>query len=247
MNEQYTRNVVEAALLAAGRPLSIEELLALFDERSRPDKEEIEATLATLTEDYGDRGIEIRKVASGYRVQVRTALAGEVSRLWQDRPQRYSRALLETLALITYRQPVTRGEIEDVRGVQVNPNIIRTLLDRGWIRVVGHRDVPGHPELLATTREFLDYFGLASLEDLPALADLRDMDNVGLQLELPASDAASADGGDTGHGAALAAESERQLAGDDDDGGEEEESAAGHEQSSSTGLVAHPAPHGDDF
>jgi segregation and condensation protein B len=244
MNEQYVRNVVEAALLAAGRPLGIEELLALFDERSRPEKDELEAALEKLDEEYRDRGIELSRVASGYRIQIRSSLSGEVSRLWQERPQRYSRALLETLALIAYRQPVTRGEIEDVRGVQVNPNIIRTLLDRGWIRVVGHRDVPGHPELLATTREFLDYFGLESLDRLPTLAELRDMDNVGLQLELQAADAASVDGGDAGLAVAAAAEAERDLAAGEDEGGDEEDAAGAEPPAASPGLVA--APERDD-
>ena len=123
------------------------------------------------------------EVARGFRVQVRSAFAGPVSRLWQERPTRYSRALLETLALIAYRQPITRGEIEDVRGVAVNPNIVKTLSERGWVRVVGTREVPGRPELLGTTREFLDYFGLKSLDALPTLAELKDMDNVGVQLE----------------------------------------------------------------
>jgi segregation and condensation protein B len=240
MNEQYLRNVVEAALLGAGRPLAIEELLALFDERNRPETDEVKAALDKLGEEYRDRGIELRKVASGYRVQIRASMSAEVSRLWQERPQRYSRALLETLALIAYRQPVTRGEIEDVRGVQVNPNIIRTLLDRGWIRVVGHRDVPGHPELLATTREFLDYFGLESLDGLPTLAELRDMDNVGLQLELPASDAASVDGGDAGLAAAAAAQAERELGAGEEDAGEDEDASGAQSQASAPGLVAFP-------
>jgi segregation and condensation protein B len=240
MNEQYIRNVVEAALLAAGRPLSLEELQSLFDERSRPEKDEVKAALEALSEDYRERGIEVRKVASGYRVQIRTSMSAEVSRLWQDRPQRYSRALLETLALIAYRQPVTRGEIEDVRGVQVNPNIIRTLLDRGWIRVTGHRDVPGHPELLATTREFLDYFGLTSLEALPTLAALKDMDNVGLQLEMPTNDAASVDGGDAGLAAAAAAETELELSGGGEEGDDEDESPGGEAQAAPPGLVASP-------
>ena len=240
MNEQYLRNVVEAALLAAGRPLGIEELLALFDERDRPEKDEVRAALDKLGEEYDVRGIELRKVASGYRVQIRASLSGEVSRLWQERPQRYSRALLETLALIAYRQPVTRGEIENVRGVQVNPNIIRTLLDRGWIRVVGHRDVPGHPELLATTREFLDYFGLESLDGLPTLAELRDMDNVGLQLDLPATDAASVDGGDAGLAAAAAAQAERELGAGEEDAAEDEDASGAQSQAAAPGLVASP-------
>ncbi|HZF17447.1 MAG TPA: SMC-Scp complex subunit ScpB [Steroidobacteraceae bacterium] len=238
MNEQYVKNVIEAALLAAGRPLGVDELLALFDERSRPEKADVTGALTTLMEEYRDRGIELRKVASGYRVQIRPAMGAEVSRLWQERPQRYSRALLETLALIAYRQPITRGEIEDVRGVQVNPNIIRTLLDRSWIRVVGHRDVPGHPELLATTREFLDYFGLAALDELPSLAALRDMDNVGLQLELPAADAATVDGGDAGLAAAAEAEIEGQLGGADDESGDDEDAPGGDAQAAAPGLVA---------
>ena len=238
MNEQYLRNLIEAALLAAGRPLGVEELLALFDERDRPERNEVERALAGLREDYRERGIELVRVASGYRIQVRRALAGEISRLWQERPQRYSRALLETLALIAYRQPVTRGEIEGVRGVQVNPNIVRTLLDRGWIRVVGHRDVPGHPELLATTREFLDYFGLRSLEELPSLAELREMDNVGLQLELQAPDAASADGGDAGHAVAFADAVENELAGGEDESGDDADPDADSGRPPSTGLVA---------
>jgi segregation and condensation protein B len=139
--------------------------------------------LALLATDYEGRALELVEVASGWRAQVRSDYAAPVSRLWQERPTRYSRALLETLALIAYRQPITRAEIEEVRGVAVNPNIIRTLSERGWIRIVGHREVPGRPELLGTTREFLDYFGLKSLDQLPSLAELKDMDNVGVQLE----------------------------------------------------------------
>jgi segregation and condensation protein B len=183
MSEQMVRNVVEAALLAAGRPLDAEELLALFDEFERPALSEITAALAELAASFEGRGIELKEVASGYRIQVRDSVALQVSRLWQERPQKYTRALLETLALIAYRQPITRGEIEDIRGVQVNPNIVRTLQERGWIRVIGHRDVPGRPELLATTRDFLDYFNLRSLDDLPSLAQLRDFESLGVQLE----------------------------------------------------------------
>ena len=156
MQERYLRNVIEAALLAAGRPLSVAELIEIFDAREQPAADEVRAVLEALESDYADRGIELREVASGFRIQIRHTLTDAVSRLWQERPQRYSRALLETLALIAYRQPITRAEIEAVRGVTVNPNIVRTLLERNWIRVVGHREVPGHPELLGTTREFLD-------------------------------------------------------------------------------------------
>ena len=185
MNETYLKNVVEAALLAAGRPLHADEIAELFDEPERPSLEAIEAALAALAEDFTERGIELRKVASGYRIQVRQSLAAPISRLWQERPARYSRALLETLALVAYRQPITRGEIEDIRGVAVNPHIVRTLMERNWVRVVGHREVPGHPELLGTTREFLDYFGLQSLDALPTLVQLRDIENLGVQLEFP--------------------------------------------------------------
>ncbi len=183
MSETYLRNVIEAALLAAGRPVSVTELAELFEERGRPETTELRAAVAELTAEYEGRGIEIKETANGFRVQVRRELAHEISRLWPERPPRYSRAMLETLALIAYRQPITRGEIEDVRGVTVNPNIVRTLSERGWIRVVGHREVPGHPELLGTTREFLDYFSLKSLDELPSLAALKDMDDVGIQLD----------------------------------------------------------------
>jgi segregation and condensation protein B len=184
MNDSYVRNVIEAALLAAGGPLAVPELVRLFDETARPSPQGVRAALEALTAEYVGRGIELKETASGFRIQVRRELASEVSRLWPERTARYSRALLETLALIAYRQPITRAEIEAVRGVAVNPNIIRTLLERNWIRVVGHRDVPGHPELLATTREFLDYFGLKSLDELPPLAELKAMADINLPLAL---------------------------------------------------------------
>jgi segregation and condensation protein B len=186
MNENYLKNVVEAALLAAGRPLGVAELRDLFDEFARPELAAIEAALAALGADYAGRGIVLAEVASGWRIQLRGDVAQPVSRLFQERPAKYSRALLETLALIAYRQPITRGEIEDIRGVAVNPNIVRTVLERGWVRVIGHRDVPGRPELLATTREFLDYFGLKTLDDLPTLAQIKDVETLGVQLEFDA-------------------------------------------------------------
>jgi segregation and condensation protein B len=183
MNEIYLRNVIEAALLAAGRPVAAPELRELFDEFARPELAAVEAALRQLAAGYEGRGIVLAEVASGWRIQVRADVAQPVSRLFQERPAKYSRALLETLALIAYRQPITRGEIEDIRGVAVNPNIVRTVLERGWVRVIGHRDVPGRPELLATTREFLDYFGLKTLDDLPTLAQLKDVESLGVQLE----------------------------------------------------------------
>jgi segregation and condensation protein B len=184
MNEHYLRNVIEAALLAAGRPVQAAELIQLFDENARPTIEQIRAAIDGLAAEYAERGIELKETAGGVRIQVRRELAGEVSRLWPERPARYSRALLETLALIAYRQPITRGEIEAVRGVAVNPNIVKTLLERNWVRVVGHRDVPGRPELLGTTRDFLDYFGLRSLDELPPLSELKAVGDINLQLDL---------------------------------------------------------------
>ena len=184
MNESYIRNVIEAGLLAAGGPVPIAELARLFDDAVRPSTQVLRQVLEALAAEYEGRGIELKETASGFRVQVRSELAGEISRLWPERAARYSRALLETLALIAYRQPITRAEIEAVRGVAVNPNIIRTMIERSWVRVVGHREVPGHPELLGTTREFLDYFGLKSLEELPPLAELKAMGDLTLQLAL---------------------------------------------------------------
>ncbi len=183
MDTAQLKGTIEAALLAYGQPLGIEQLRALFEDFERPEAQQVRKALAELTDDCAGRPMELVEVASGFRLQVRKEFSARLSKLWQERPARYSRALLETLALIAYRQPITRGEIEDVRGVTVNPNIIRTLAERGWIRVVGHREVPGHPELLGTTRDFLDYFSLRSLDELPSLAALRDMDDVGIQLE----------------------------------------------------------------
>jgi segregation and condensation protein B len=184
MDKIQIKNIVEAALMVAGRPLNVDGLLGVFGDGARPERGEIREAVETLREEYDGRGIRIVEVASGYRIQAATELSDWLSRLWQERPPRYSRALLETLALIAYRQPITRGEIEDVRGVSVSTNIIRTLLERNWIRVVGHRDVPGRPEMFGTTREFLDYFGLRKLDELPSLAELRDLDSLNVELDL---------------------------------------------------------------
>nr|WP_223296764.1 SMC-Scp complex subunit ScpB [Thiorhodovibrio frisius] len=173
-SEPDLKQVVEGALLAAGGPLSVERLLALYGEDEQPPREAVLAALGALEQDYAGRGIEVMQVAGGYRIQVRAEVAPRVARLWDEKPTRYSRALLETLALIAYRQPITRGEIEDIRGVSVSTQIIRTLQERDWVRVVGHRDVPGRPALYTTTKTFLDYFGLISLNDLPPLAALRE-------------------------------------------------------------------------
>jgi segregation and condensation protein B len=185
MEQREIKHVIEAALLAAGRPLSFERISELFGRRGAPDRGAIKGALAELESDYERRGIELKEVASGYRIQVRSRMNDWLTPLWEERAPRYSRALLETLALIAYRQPITRGDIEDVRGVAVSTNIVRTLLERGWIRVVGHRDVPGQPAMFGTTKEFLDYFGLKKLDDLPPLSELKDLDDLNPELGLP--------------------------------------------------------------
>ncbi|WP_144944710.1 SMC-Scp complex subunit ScpB [Pseudomonas oryzihabitans] len=168
--------LLEAILLAAGRPLTLERLAELFEEYERPEPAHLRAGLAALGGSCRKRGFELKEVASGYRLQVREKYAPWVGRLWEERPPRYSRAMLETLALIAYRQPITRGEIEEVRGVAVNSQIVKTLLERDWIRVVGYRDVPGRPAMFATTKTFLDYFDLRSLDQLPPLAEVRQLE-----------------------------------------------------------------------
>ena len=185
MDATEIKYFVEAALLAAGRPLSVDQLQKLFDGRMTPEKAEIRQAVDALNEDYEARGIIIGEVASGFRVQVKSGMADQLQKLWEERAPRYSRALFETLALVAYRQPITRGEIEEVRGVSVSSNIMRSLVEREWVRVVGHRDVPGRPEMFATTKQFLDYFGLKKLDDLPPLADLSDWESLRVQLNLP--------------------------------------------------------------
>lgn len=162
--------------MASGEPLSIERLRGLFDERARPSKAALREALGRLQAAYADSAVALVEVASGWRFQVRQEYTQWIARLWEQRPGRYSRAVLETLALIAYRQPITRGEIEEVRGVSVGTQIMRTLQERGWVKVVGHREVPGRPALYGTTGEFLDYFNLKSLDQLPALAEVRDPD-----------------------------------------------------------------------
>ncbi len=176
------KRILEAVLLAAAQPLSLSQLSAVFEEQEAPSREDLARALEQLREDCEGRGVELVEVASGFRYQVRTDVHAFVTRLWTERQTRYSRALLETLALIAYRQPVTRGEIEQVRGVGVSTSIIKTLEEREWVRVVGYRDVPGKPALLGTTRAFLDYFNLKSLDELPALSELRDLTDPDLQL-----------------------------------------------------------------
>lgn len=207
--------IIEAAILAAAKPMSVAQISALFEDHERPANEDIRNALKEVGERCEGRGYELVEVASGFRFQVREQFSPWVSRLWQERPQKYSRALLETLALIAYRQPITRGEIEEIRGVAVSTQIIRTLHEREWIRAVGHRDVPGRPAMYATTRQFLDYFNLKSLDQLPALADIRDLETLNAELgfgePLPESlreDAATPESAD---GDATLAEGEREA------------------------------------
>ncbi len=182
MQLEQIKNIIEASLLASQEPLSRTALSNLFDGQDAVSTKQITQCLDALKSACNGRGIQLVEVASGYRYQVRTDTYPWISRLWKERPQRYSRALLETLALITYRQPITRGEIEQVRGVVVSTPIMRTLEEREWVRVVGHRDTPGHPALYGTTREFLDYFNLKSLDELPPLADIRELTKLEPQL-----------------------------------------------------------------
>lgn len=178
------KQIIEAALLASSEPLNHAQIASLFDDNNSPANADISRALEELELDCDGRGIELKQVASGYRLQVKQSMQEWIKRLWTERPQRYSRAMLETLSLIAYRQPITRGEIESVRGVSLSSNIIRTLQERDWIRVVGHRDVPGKPALFGTTRAFLDHFDLKSLDDLPTLSEIRDLENLEPELEL---------------------------------------------------------------
>lgn len=188
METAQLKLIIEAILLAAGRPLSLDQILAMFDLHEKPERTEVREAIALLQEDYEARGIRVAEVAGGYRIQVRDTMQPWVARLWEEKPTRYSRALLETLALIAYRQPITRGEIEEVRGVTVSSSIMKTLLEREWVHVVGHRDVPGRPAMYGTTKQFLNYFSLKSLNELPSLAELRDLAAIGEDLQLDLSD-----------------------------------------------------------
>ena len=184
MNEKQLLKIIEAVLFAADAPMSLNQLLALFDENSGVDKDALSKAIESIQHDCHNRSIELREIASGYRFQVKQDYADWASKLWEDKPAKYSRATLETLALIAYRQPITRAEIEEVRGVSVSSQIIKSMTERNWIKVVGHRDVPGKPALFATTKEFLDYFNIKNLEDLPSLAELRDIDAINAELNL---------------------------------------------------------------
>ena len=228
---QQIKNILEAAIMVADEPLSIDRMLSLFNEDGGdpPERQQIRDALESLEEDYVDRGIELKKVASGYRLQAKSDVAKWVNRLWTERPPRYTRALLETLAIIAYRQPITRGEIESIRGVSVSSNVIKTLIEREWIKVAGHRDVPGRPAVFASTRHFLDYFNLNSLSELPTLAELRDLDAIAGDLfnepfqlvEEPKEDSAENDETD----AELEAKPEEGSEKDDSDDGDDQAQA----------------------
>lgn len=182
--DNKVKMIVEGLLLAAGRPLTLDNIIQVFSDEEKPDRSELKAVMDNIAADCNDRGFELKEVASGFRFQVKQDLSEWVAKLWEERPPRYTRALLETLALVAYRQPITRGDIEEIRGVAVSSNIIRTLLDREWVRVVGHRDVPGRPAMFATTKQFLDYFNLKSLQQLPPLSEIKDLDKANRVMDL---------------------------------------------------------------
>lgn len=188
MESTQLRTIIEGALLAAGQPLNLNRLKALFEEGEEPETDDLKSALEAIAADCEGRGFELKEVGSGWRFQVRTEVAPWINRLWEEKPQKYSRALLETLALVAYRQPITRGDIEEIRGVAVSSHIIKTLTEREWIKVVGHRDVPGRPSLYATTRQFLDYFNLKSLDELPSLGEIRDLNDINAALDLDTDD-----------------------------------------------------------
>ena len=187
MNSDLIKKIIEGALMAAGKPLDIARLESLFEDDERPPRDQMKAALEEIEADCRGRGFQLKQIASGYRLQVNQELATWVNRLWEEKPKRYSRAMLETLSLIAYRQPLTRGDIELVRGVAVSSDIIKTLQEREWVRVVGYRDVPGKPALYATTKQFLDYFNIKSLEHLPALGEIKDFAELDPELEMALS------------------------------------------------------------
>lgn len=188
-DKKLLKKIVEGLLLASNEPLSVKRIAEVFADQEvfgdveKPDPEEIQAAIDEIQADCRDHGYELKEVASGWHFQVRQELAVWIGRLWEEKPVRYSRAILETLALIAYRQPITRGDIEEIRGVAVSTTIVKTLMERQWVRIVGHRDVPGRPALYATTRQFLDYFNLKSLDELPSLGEIRDIDKINAELD----------------------------------------------------------------
>ena len=189
--EHKISQVIEAILLSASRPIDVQEIERVFPEDEKPTREEIRQALQEIEEQCKERGVELKKVSSGYRLQVRQSLSSYVAKLWEERPQRFSKATLETLALIAYRQPITRGEIEEIRGVTIGTQLMRGLMERGWVKIVGQRDVPGRPSLYSTTKEFLDYFGLQHLRELPELPELPDLQSLDMELPLEADNSST--------------------------------------------------------
>ncbi|HEX6832032.1 MAG TPA: SMC-Scp complex subunit ScpB [Rudaea sp.] len=242
MEFEPLKRIVEAALLASANPLSIPQILALFAEQEMPSHDDVARALDELGRDCENRGVELKEVASGFRYQVRGEVHPWVARLWTERQTKYSRALLETLSLIAYRQPITRGEIEQIRGVAVSSNIIKTLEEREWVRVVGYRDVPGKPELFGTTRGFLDYFNLKSLDELPPLAEIRDIEDIDPQLAL-APVAVPADGESAEEAVDESAEVPHHH---DEAAAEAAQHQTTHDTAESAASESHPADQGDD-
>ena len=189
MAPEQIKKIIEAALMAVDKPLTVVQLHNLFANEEEPvERSEVKDALASLQSEYESRGVSIVEVASGFRVQIDQEVSPWISLLFEERPPRYTRALLETLALIAYRQPITRSEVEEVRGVSVSTNIIKTLLEREWVRVVGHKEVPGRPAMYATTKEFLDYFNLRRIDELPPLSELKDLDSIAKEAGLPGAE-----------------------------------------------------------
>lgn len=250
MESTQLRNIVEGALLAAGQPLNLNRLKALFEEGEEPETEALKSALEVIAADCEGRGFELKEVGSGWRFQVRTEVAPWINRLWEEKPQKYSRALLETLALVAYRQPITRGDIEEIRGVAVSSHIIKTLTEREWIKVVGHRDVPGRPSLYATTRQFLDYFNLKSLDELPSLGEIRDLNDINAALDLDTEAEGNSDD-DTNDDSATQASPEENVddnaaeSHDQNDGAEHTaEAEAGSDDLDETQAQAEPVNNG---
>jgi len=251
MDIEYLKRIVEGALLAAGNPLNLNQLNSLFPPDEQPGHGPLREALAALDADLADRAVELKEVGSGFRLQIRTDLMPVISQLWTEKPPKYSRALLETLAIIAYRQPITRGEIEQIRGVSVSSNILRTLQERDWIKVIGHRDVPGRPELIGTTRAFLDYFNLKSLDELPTLAEIKDIDNLEPELELqhPASEGEKTDSDEDHEKEDSAPTSDQQPSGQDAEGiGDEQadEQAPGAEEERKPATAHEAEDHRND-
>jgi len=235
------KNIVEAALLVAGQPLTLERLLGMFPADSQPTKEELRGVLAQIEAEYAERGVELKQIGKGWRIQTREKYADYVAKLLEERPPRYSRALLETLAIIAYRQPVTRGEIENIRGVAVSTDTIRTLVERGWIKQVGVREVPGRPALYGTTPAFLEHFSLKSLEDMPPLAELRSIEEIGADLDRRVHEAngdATGNGGD--HSAAAHSDATTEEAVAEEALGEQERAHALQEPETASAIQAQP-------